>query len=167
MNCFDTRKEFIAFWRRTLAPEQRAAFSAHLRGCAKCDRSFRVFALSAPVLHSDGEPDVRSTPQAAWVPSLPLSVRRPRPARRSGGYQWMSVAAAVILLVVSGMAAWKAAYPDRPDVMEAIAGDNPSIEQVSYTPDTSLFGQEIGSDPSLQEPLAPDANAAQAEGLAG
>ena len=87
--------------------------------------------------------------------------------RRRRGYQWVSMAAAVILLVVSGMAAWKAANPDHPDVMEAIAGDNPAIEQVSYTPDASLFGQDISSDPSLQEPLAPDTSAAQSEGLAG
>jgi hypothetical protein len=35
MNCFEARKEFGAFWRRTMAAEARAAFSAHLGGCAK------------------------------------------------------------------------------------------------------------------------------------
>lgn len=167
MNCFDTRKEFIAFWRRTLASEQRAAFTAHLRGCAKCDRSFRVFALSAPILHSDREPEMRLEASAATASRVSAPVRRPALARRSSGYQWISVAAAAILLVISGMAAWTAANPDRSDVMEAIAGDDPSIEQVSYTPDASLFGQEISSDPSLQEPLAPDASATHTEGLAG
>jgi hypothetical protein len=167
MNCFDTRKEFIAFWRRTLEPEGRSAFATHLHGCAKCDRSFRTFALSAPVLHGDREPDVHSQAYAAWTPPLPISVRAPVTNHRHSGYQWPSIAAAAVLLVVSGMAAWTAATPAKQDVMEAIAGDNPSIEQVSYTPDTSLFGPEVGSDPSLQEPLAPDANTAQAEGLAG
>jgi hypothetical protein len=167
MNCFDTRKEFIAFWRRTQEAEQRTAFTAHLRECAKCDRSFRVFALSAPVLHGDREPEARSQPHPAWAPPLPVAIRRPSVARR-GGHQWLSMAAAAVLLIVSGMAAWTAATPGHQDVMEAIAGDNPAIEQVSYTPDASLFDQdEIGSDPSLQEPLAPDAMTAQAEGLAG
>lgn len=168
MNCFDTHKEFVAFWNRTLESERRAAFTAHLRGCAKCDRAFRIFALSAPVLHSDREPEAHSRPYQAPAPSLPLGVRRPALARRSGSYQWLSMAAAAVLLIVSGMAAWTAANPSGQNVMEAIAGDNPAIEQVSYTPDASLFGQDvIGSDPSLQEPVAPDTNAAQAEGLAG
>ena len=75
-----------------------------------------------------------------------------------------------MLLVIGGVAAWTAAMPLRQnvDVMEAIAGDDPSIEPVSYTPDTSLFGQDvIGADPSLQEPLAPDSNPVRSEGLAG
>jgi hypothetical protein len=78
------------------------------------------------------------------------------------------MAAAAMLLVVSGVAAWSAAKPSHQDVMEAIAGDNPSIEQVSYTPDASLFGQDlIGSDPALQEPLAPDNKGTHTEGFAG
>jgi anti-sigma factor RsiW len=167
MNCFDTRKEFVAFWRRTLEPQGRAAFTAHLDGCAKCDRSFRTFALSAPVLHGDREPEGRRQAPAAWVPSRPAGIRTPVMKPHHGGYQWLNVAAAAAVLVVSGVAAWTAATPAKQDVMEAIAGDNPSIEQVSYTPDASLFGPEVGSDPSLQEPLAPDTNTAQAEGLAG
>lgn len=58
MNCFETRKEFVSFWRRTLDPARRADFSNHLEHCDRCDRSFRLFALSAPVFHSDREPEV-------------------------------------------------------------------------------------------------------------
>jgi anti-sigma factor RsiW len=168
MNCFDTRKQFSAFWRRTLEPGQRAAFSAHLNGCAKCDRSFRVFALSAPVLHGEREPEARSQPHLARTQPRPVSPRKMTMARRNGGFQWLAMAAAAVLVVASGLAAWTAANPPHQNVMEAIAGDNPSIEQVSYSPDASLFGQDVtGPDPALQEPLAPDNSTAQAEGLAG
>jgi Putative zinc-finger len=168
MNCFDTRKQFIAFWRRTLEPSQRAEFTAHLRGCAKCDRSFRVFSLSAPVLHGEQEPEARSQPHLVWTKPRSASSPKLAMARRNGGFQWLAMAAAAVLVVASGLAAWTAANPPHQNVMEAIAGDNPSIEQVSYSPDASLFGQDVmGLDPSLQEPLAPDNNTAQAEGLAG
>jgi hypothetical protein len=71
-------------------------------------------------------------------------------------------------LVVSGAAAWTAAIPARPDMMEAIAGDDPAVEPVSYNPDASIFSQDvIGSDPALQAPLAPDTNPVRSEGLAG
>jgi anti-sigma factor RsiW len=166
MNCFDTRKEFRAFWRRTLEPERRTAFIAHLRGCAKCDRSFRVFALSAPTLHSEFEPEARSEPLETLARARPSLTQRETFSRR-GGNQWAAMAAAVIMLAVSGLAAWTAAGPSHQDVMEAIAGDNPSIEQVSYTPDASLFGQDVIGSDSLQEPLAPDTQTSQAEGLAG
>jgi hypothetical protein len=168
MNCFEARKEFGAFWRRTLTTEARAAFSAHLGGCAKCDRSFRTFALSAPVLHSEREPEPRVRPAGmARAAIRPLAARRMQ-SRSNGIQPWRAVAAAAILLIVSGgMAAWTA-IPTSQDVMEAIAGDDPSVEPVSYTPDASIFTQDvIGSDPSVQEPLAPDNNPVRSEGLAG
>lgn len=167
MNCFEARKEFGAFWRRTLTPEARAAFSAHLGGCAKCDRSFRTFALSAPVLYSDREPEPRARPAGiARTAVRPLASRR-MPSQRNGMAPWRAIAAAAILLIVSGAAAWTT-IPARQDVMEAIAGDDPAVEPVSYTSDASIFSQDvIGSDPSLQEPVAPDNNPIQSEGLAG
>jgi hypothetical protein len=56
MSCIETRNEFAALWRKTATGERRTELLAHLAGCAKCDRAFRVFALTAPVLHSDAEP---------------------------------------------------------------------------------------------------------------
>jgi len=77
-------------------------------------------------------------------------------------------AAAAILLVVSGVAAWSAAPASSQDVMEAIAGDDANVEAVSYTTDGSFFSQdEFSSDPSLQEPLAPDSTESRSNGLAG
>lgn len=54
MNCFEARQDFVGFWRRTLDEERRRALLAHLKGCLKCDRAFRAFALTAPMLHSGG-----------------------------------------------------------------------------------------------------------------
>jgi len=170
MNCFDARKEFRSFWRRTLSPDDRAAFAGHLRGCAQCDRSFRVFALSAPALHSDREPEAARQPS-----TLARAQSQRQPANggavglhggRSQG--WAVAAAAAILLVVSGVAAWSAAPASSQDVMEAIAGDDANVEAVSYTTDGSFFSQdEFSSDPSLQEPLAPDSTESRSNGLAG
>jgi hypothetical protein len=55
MNCFEARQEFPALWRKTATAERRAELLAHLKGCEKCDHAFRVFALSAPVLHGEME----------------------------------------------------------------------------------------------------------------
>lgn len=54
MNCFEARQDFVGFWRGTLDGERRRALLAHLKGCSKCDRAFRAFALTAPLLHSGG-----------------------------------------------------------------------------------------------------------------
>lgn len=51
MNCFEARPQFVAFWRGTLDTESRGDLIAHLKTCSKCDRAFRQFALSAPMLH--------------------------------------------------------------------------------------------------------------------
>ncbi len=54
MNCFEARQDFVSFWRGALDGERRRDLLAHLKGCAKCDRAFRAFALTAPMLHSGG-----------------------------------------------------------------------------------------------------------------
>src|ERR1700687_1265398 len=69
MNCFESRQEFSAIWRTRATPERRAETLAHLKSCAKCDHAFRVFALTAPVLHSESDP--------------PPAARAPAPARQA------------------------------------------------------------------------------------
>jgi predicted anti-sigma-YlaC factor YlaD len=63
MNCFEARQEFPAFWRRELAANRKSLLIDHLANCSKCDRAFRNFALSAPVLHSVNEPLARGATQ--------------------------------------------------------------------------------------------------------
>ncbi|HVB80965.1 MAG TPA: hypothetical protein VNE82_13590 [Candidatus Binataceae bacterium] len=71
MNCFETRQDFVGFWQSALDGERRRELLAHLKGCLKCDRAFRAFALTAPMLHPRGaaattaEADTRATPHAA------------------------------------------------------------------------------------------------------
>lgn len=52
MNCFEARQDFVHFWQSALDGERRRDLLAHLKGCSKCDRAFRAFALTAPMLHS-------------------------------------------------------------------------------------------------------------------
>jgi len=82
MNCFEARQEFPALWRSTLTVERRGELLAHLKGCDKCDHAYRVFALTAPVLHGEMEqpsgqgpaaamPGVPAPPQATGAPASP------------------------------------------------------------------------------------------------
>ena len=49
MNCFQARQEFVSFWRGELDGERRRVLLAHLAQCARCDKAFRAFALTAPL----------------------------------------------------------------------------------------------------------------------
>jgi hypothetical protein len=112
MNCFEARQEFSALWRKTATAERRAELIAHLKGCEKCDHAFRVFALTAPVLH--GEMDL---PQAAPASrrarrefSLADRPRRfasvSREISSSRPNRWISMAAAAAIFVFAGSAAY-------------------------------------------------------------
>jgi len=77
VNCFEARHEFAGFWRGSIEDDRRQKILEHLRNCAGCDRAFRAFALTAPVLHADSRPtDVafdempRRRPSAAPSPRL-------------------------------------------------------------------------------------------------
>jgi anti-sigma factor RsiW len=106
MNCFEARRDFAAFWRRELTPERRAEFVAHLERCSKCERSFRVFALTAPALNSSSEPAARR----AGVRAIdPAGTRGPAPAarsRRSDRPRWFAMCAAVTVFLAASLAAW-------------------------------------------------------------
>ena len=110
MNCFESRQEFPALWRKRATVERRAEILAHLNSCAKCDHAFRVFALTAPVLHSESEPH-----QAARVSAAPrrefslgdrprrfasISREAPTPQR------WIAMSAAAAIFVFASSAAF-------------------------------------------------------------
>ena len=82
MNCFEARQDFVGFWQSALDGERRRELLAHLKGCSKCDRAFRAFALTAPMLHSgsDGaaaEPAIGADQRAACRESAPPDVPHP------------------------------------------------------------------------------------------
>lgn len=106
MNCFEARQEFRAFWRRELTPEDRAMLVAHLAECAKCDRAFRDFALSAPGLHSAEEPPQRSPAERAAMRDA--HSRRPPAVARSGfaPRRGLAVSAAAMVLLAASLAAY-------------------------------------------------------------
>jgi Putative zinc-finger len=142
MNCFEARQEFPALWRKTATAERRAELLAHLKGCEKCDHAFRVFALTAPVLHG-----------AMEQPAAPVS----RPARRefsladrprrfasvtrevSRRNRWMPMAAAAAIFVfATGAAYFSTRVPDE------------SLGEAFSVPDSNMILETAG------DPLAPE-----------
>ena len=123
MNCFEARQEFSAIWRNRATPERRAEILAHLKSCAKCDHAFRVFALSAPVLHSEAEPPA----------AVRASVRQPfslgdRPRRFASvsreterPQRWIAMAAAAAIFVVASSAAFFSADTPRETLGEELS----------------------------------------------
>jgi hypothetical protein len=153
MNCFETRKEFISFWRRTMPAHERVQFSAHLRECARCDRSFRVFALTAPALHSETAPEEDAASYIAPPPRRPAAIGRAVRRDPPVEFPWRAMTALLAMAAAAAVAVY-VATPARVTFEDAIAVENPAIEPVSYTVADNVFGQEVfGQDLNLQEPV--------------
>ena len=157
MNCFEARQEFVPFWRRMMPPDRRADFSAHLRECPHCDRSFRVFALGAPVLHSDAEPEPGASPaRVSGLHSVAASAfasGRP-PGTRVVARPWRAMAVALAMTAAAGLALFVAVGSPRDGFEEAIVGEDPNVELTVYTPAGNLLGQDVLPEANnLQEPL--------------
>lgn len=134
LNCFEARQEFRAFWRRELAPEDRATLAAHLAECAKCDRAFRDFALSAPALHSAEEPPRRAS---AERPAMRDShSRRPAAVVRSGvtPRRRLAMSAAAMVLVAASLAAYFSVTTPVDTLGDALSAEPAA---------TQLFGSDL------------------------
>jgi hypothetical protein len=127
MNCFEARQDFRSFWRTELAPEGRAAFNAHLGECAKCDSAFRIFALTAPVLHGEAEP----TRPALARRSAAARSREVRSLRDTRASQWLSMAAVLALFLTGASAAYFSVETPPQTLSEAIHQPSPFVEMVS------------------------------------
>lgn len=158
MNCFEARNQFAAFWRRQMTMDARATLVAHLRECARCDHSFRLFALSAPVVHSAVEPEAGSGAQrSGGLHTVALSARRSGTVARRDTMmkrQRRGVGAALTMAVTAILAIYVATAP-RDTFEEALVGNsNPDVETAVTVAPVSLFGQEIaGHDTDTQDPL--------------
>ena len=135
MNCFESRQEFSAIWRNRATPERRAEILAHLKSCAKCDHAFRIFALSAPVLHSEAEPaaaraSVRQPFSLGDRPRRFASVSREteRPRR------WIAMSAAAAIFVVASSAAFFSTDTPRQTFGEEISMAEPSNYEAAADP---------------------------------
>jgi hypothetical protein len=134
MNCFEARPLFIPFWKRTLDGGSRGAFAAHLRNCENCDRSFRAFALTAPVLNSE--------PLAPKRPARPnlrrLAFRPPASYLRGQVRRWVAVFGASLVLAIGG-GIYGALRTTPSQALEEDLSPPESIQDVSY--DYSLYAQ--------------------------
>jgi hypothetical protein len=159
MNCLETRRTFATFWRRSLAAEERAAVTSHLAECGRCDHSFRVFALTAPVLH--GAP---GTPRAMGRPApIPAS----RIAKLGGGAsgRWGGVAAVFAM----GAAAAVTLYfspPPRVSFEDAI-GTATAYRAVTSDSRESLFGQDELDHSTAPAPNQVESGQGRKDGIAG
>jgi hypothetical protein len=142
MNCFEARQEFPALWRKTLTAERRAGLMAHLKECEKCDHAFRVFALTAPVLHGELErPATRASRPARREFSLADRPRRfasvsrevPRPN------QWIPMAAAAAIFILATSAAYL-----------SVRSPNDTLAEALSAPESSMTSETAG------DPLAPE-----------
>jgi anti-sigma factor RsiW len=141
MNCFEARQDFRAFWRKEMSAERRGAFVAHLAECSKCDGAFRVFALTAPVFHSEAEPVRPMTGVRRIAAPSRRDGRAYREVRRA--QPWLSMAAAVALFITgAGAAYFSVATPDE-TLSEALHQPSQFAEVVSADyPEANIdFGQ--------------------------
>ncbi|MGH8012481.1 MAG: zf-HC2 domain-containing protein [Candidatus Binataceae bacterium] len=142
MNCFEAQKEFVRFWRRELPPADTQVFTAHLSECVRCDRAFRVFALSASVLQSESEPDTG----AESIYAGRQSAQSPRYETRSREARWafvpigaaLAIAAAVMLFV------YTTNVPPYQTLANTLVSDS-AAENVNYVPDNPLLSQNVNA----------------------
>ena len=156
MNCFEARTDFVAFWQKTLAAERRAQLLTHLRRCTTCDHSFRMFALTAPVLYSATEPDSRLSPARPIgfdTDRIGASGNPPMAEHRSIVRTLNRVLPAIAMAAAAAIALYFAAPPHM-TFEDAIAGDNSSVELASYPSTDSFFGQELMAQDSTAQDLS-------------
>jgi hypothetical protein len=168
MNCFEIRNEFVSFWQRTMPAESRIQFSAHLGGCPACDHAFRLFALSAPVLHSSVEPSSPPKTRAQPQPSTTNESRRAQAlAKSSEVRRWSNAFAAFALAAAAGVAIYFAT-PPKMTFEDAIAQDYTNAGPPSYSSTDSFFGQELlGRDSEVKDTMYPQGTPSTRDDFAG
>jgi hypothetical protein len=140
MNCLETRHQFAGFWQKSLAPDDRRAFLAHLAACRACDHAFRIFALTAPALYSD----LADSPAAGVSgPRSPLPTGRASDGGRPmNGFVIVAAIAAAITLYLT--------VPRRVSFEDVIVGGDTGVARTTYSPTENLFwpdGSAPRSDP--------------------
>jgi hypothetical protein len=154
-----------------MASVARASLIEHLRECADCDRSFRSFALAAPVVHSETTSDTAASAQRA-----PLNLVRPqrfaisrveRTERRLPERPWKVAAAAALLLMTGGVTAWSSARWPTQNFIESVAGDSSEIDSATNSTDSAgLSPDTLGPESALFEAMAPpDSSASSDDGV--
>jgi len=169
MTCFEARKEFPAFWRHTMPSGSRGSLADHLQGCAQCDRAFRAFALSAPVLHS--KPAAEETPPTSRPPLNLVRPRRfaarPVPLRRGETWRpWKIAAAASLMVAVGGFSAWSSARWPTENFADSVAGDSVEVDPVIYSSD-SATANPFEAESSTFDSTGADLSTSDSGGVSG
>ncbi|HLK85705.1 MAG TPA: zf-HC2 domain-containing protein [Candidatus Binataceae bacterium] len=174
MNCFQARQEFIGFWRGELDAERRRALLAHLTQCARCDKAFRAFALTAPLLHARGEAaPAAAANRGAQASPAPVPVRldavRRTDARRTAEilrhasayrraegrphYHWRELAAGLSAMAAAMLLMYFSIAAPVQSFDEAVSNSD-LISETAVQPDNDLLGQQIPSLPAPGNNLA-------------
>ena len=182
MNCFEARQDFVGFWQSALDGDRRHELREHLKGCAKCDRAFRSFALTAPMLHSTGASadksgistipqGAQSTPQmvSSDVVSIDMNGVRPADAHRSAeilrrasvyrlaerrpSHSWRDAAAGFSAVAAAVLLAYVSMARPSQSFDDALANSD-SVSEAVVQPDTDFLGQQIPSIPAVSNDLA-------------
>jgi len=137
MNCFEARQDFPAFWRCELPADRRAVLNAHLGECAKCDRAFRVFAMTAPVLHSASAALSRAAGPREFTFEHRARAAAP-PVNSSYGAQrrWLAMCASALIFVAASSGAYLAASAPTQSLSDALTNSQDQSVQ-------RLFGSEL------------------------
>lgn len=174
MNCFEARPQFVSLWRATLDAERRASLLAHLSECAKCDRAFRTFALTAPMLHP---PERGNSGAAAYDAETAATViaapsgharvfnlsraREPRtdaarsaeimrraaayrPGARSSARNWGGVAGALSMVAAAVLLAYVSVAGPPQSLNDALM----ATQQITTPASTQFFGQPMPEIPN-------------------
>jgi hypothetical protein len=183
MNCFEARQDFVGFWQQALEGERRRELLAHLKGCSKCDRAFRAFALTAPMLHSGGaaaaRPSINAGPhdlpqtKPQDIPHLDFSIdmkglrsadaqRAAEIVRRASVYRladrrpslrWREAAAGLSAVAAAVLLAYFSVAAPSQSFDDALASSD-SISETNAQPDTDFLGQQIPTIPAVSSDLA-------------
>ena len=183
MNCFEARRDFVGFWQSALEGERRRELLAHLKGCLKCDRAFRAFALTAPMLHcgsaAAGQPSIgaashdspQTMPQDVPHLDFPIDMNGLRSAdahraaeilRRASVYRladrrpslrWREAAAGLSAVAAAVLLAYFSVAAPSQSFDDALANSD-SISETTAQPDTDFLGQQIPTIPAVSSDLA-------------
>jgi hypothetical protein len=146
MNCFEARREFNRFWRHTSTPQVRAALVGHLKECTRCDHAFRLFALTAPVMHSESEPGrTASSRQISRAPAAIVPSHKPAGSRRAAKAlrPWRTACAAILMLTVAGLSAYKASVVPQQSIDQSLTGGELTVEPASEMSEEGIVGQDL------------------------
>jgi len=149
-----------------MTSEERAAFLAHVGQCSRCDRAFRVFALTAPVLHGDSGP---GTPHPAAQPSVvtdevslsgwhDTAVTSRRGATVTGSavspFALRRVWAAAAMAAAAVFAVYVATAAPGQTFEDVIAGEDSAADLSTVAPDNGVLGDAaLDQDTSTQDPF--------------